>query len=164
MIMRRKWIAYETMIIDDAVTQYQKSSMEVGLPINKILNTDVFLVSYPRSGNTWLRNIIAEIIYGESGTKLGDVGKYIPDIGKYNVDEMDLKFPRVIKSHDTYNETYRRVIYIIRDPRDVILSYYKYHSQLKYSSTFENFVIEVNNGNIWPGKCCDPVIGINSYI
>jgi hypothetical protein len=124
----------------------------IGLPINNILDTDVFLVSYPRSGNTWMRSILAEIIYGESGDTLGAIGEYIPDIHKCNVDDMQLKYPRVIKSHFNYVRKYRRIIYLVRDPRDVFISYYKYRTQLnKYHSSLKDFIIDICAGNIWPG-------------
>ena len=32
--------------------------------------------------------------------------------------------PRILKSHEVYDYRYKRVIYIVRDPRDVFLSYY----------------------------------------
>src|SRR5207248_6418008 len=35
--------------------------------------------------------------------------------------------PRVIKSHTCFNPEYPRVIYVVRDPRDVALSQYHYH-------------------------------------
>jgi hypothetical protein len=122
------------------------------LPIDRILDSDVFLVSYPRSGNTWLRNLIAEIIYGESGKNLGDIGKYIPDIHRHDIDKMELKHPRVIKSHFTYTEKYKRIIYIARDPRDIFLSYYRYLTQLeKYNSSLSSFIADICEGAIWPG-------------
>lgn len=122
------------------------------MPINQILESDVFLVSYPRSGNTWLRNLIAEIIYGESGKTLGDIGKYIPDIHRHHIDEMKLKYPRVIKSHFTYTTEYKRIIYLVRDPRDIFLSYYKYLNNLKkYTSSLSSFIADICEGVIWPG-------------
>jgi hypothetical protein len=134
----------------------------IGLSINNILDTDVFLVSYPRSGNTWMRNIIAEIIYGESGDTLAAIGEYIPDIYKYNIDEMHLKYPRVIKSHSNYTKKYKRIIYLVRDPRDVFISFYKYLTQLnKYHLSFKDFVIDICAGNIWPGSWSNHV---NSWL
>ena len=39
--------------------------------------------------------------------------------------------PRIIKSHDPFDPRYPRIIYIVRDPRDVALSQYHYHRKLK---------------------------------
>jgi hypothetical protein len=37
-----------------------------------------------------------------------------------------LPSPRVIKSHQAYTSDYRRVVYLVRDPRDVAASYLRY--------------------------------------
>jgi hypothetical protein len=122
------------------------------LPIENILDSDVFLVSYPRSGNTWVRNIIAEIIHGKSGKTLGEIGNFVPDIHVHKIEDMNLKHPRVIKSHFNYDETYKRVIYIVRDPRDVFMSYHKYLIQrMRYKNTLDNFIYDVCDGKIFPG-------------
>ena len=122
------------------------------MPIKTVLESDIFLVSYPRSGNTWVRNIIAEALYGESGKSLGEIGEYVPDLHKYNIDEMELAHPRVIKSHFYYTKEYKRIIYIVRDPRDVFISYHKYLTQLgTCSSSLKDFVVALCGGDIWPG-------------
>ncbi|HEX4589745.1 MAG TPA: hypothetical protein VH120_07440, partial [Gemmataceae bacterium] len=41
---------------------------------------DVYLASYPRSGNTWLRAVVAEIMFGSSGANIADLDRYVPDI------------------------------------------------------------------------------------
>jgi hypothetical protein len=133
-----------------------------GVPIEKILDSDVFLVSYPRSGNTWMRTIIAEIIYGKSGKSLDKIGDYVPDIHFHDVDRMTLKHPRVIKSHFAFTEEYKRVIYITRDPRDVFISYHKYLQQRnRYENSLDNFIIDICNGKIFPGTWRDHV---NSWV
>ena len=52
-----------------------------------------------------MRNIIAEIIYGESGDTLGAIGEYIPDIHKYNIDEMHLKYIETAKQEGNKKAT-----------------------------------------------------------
>ena len=109
-------------------------------------------MSFPRSGNTWLRTIVAEIIYGKSGKSLGEIGNFVPDIHVHNVDRMHLKHPRVIKSHFNFTEEYKRVIYVTRDPRDVFISYHKYLLQRnRYENSLENFIVDVCEGKIFPG-------------
>jgi uncharacterized membrane protein YkvA (DUF1232 family) len=54
----------------------------------------------------------------------------IPEI--YDTTDRDLRAfarPRIIKSHECFDPRYRKIIYIVRDPRDVVISYYEY--QLK---------------------------------
>lgn len=47
--------------------------------------------------------------------------------------------PRIIKSHRAYTVLYSRVIYIHRDPRDVVISYYLHHK--KYLREFDTPLI-----------------------
>jgi hypothetical protein len=85
-------------------------------------SSDVFLASYPRSGNTLLRFPLAEII---SGTQCSfeNVQRLIPEIGVHG-DAYPLlpNAGRLIKTHESYRRKYRRAIYIVRDVRDVLLS------------------------------------------
>ena len=112
------------------------------------VDSDIFIVSYPRSGNTWVRTIISEIVFKHSGKKLGDLCKFIPDLHTPNIDNIILKHPRIFKSHFNYSDEYKRVIYIVRDPRDVFISYYKYLTQKKkYDATLNNFIIDVRESN-----------------
>ncbi len=93
-----------------------------------ILSTDTFLVSYPKSGNTWLRFLLGNLIYSPENTvSFETIENLVPDIYR-NSDQSLLKAhqPRYLKSHESYDHRYPRVIHLVRDPRDVAVSYY-YH-------------------------------------
>ncbi len=91
---------------------------------------DTFLVSYPKSGNTWIRFLVANFVYPAADVTLLSADRLIP-----NVDGQSKKYfkqmpcPRMIKSHYPFQHQYKRVIYVVRDPRDVVLS--QYHYQIK---------------------------------
>jgi hypothetical protein len=88
---------------------------------------DTWIVSYPRSGNTWTRFLIANLIHPEQPVTFADIERLIPDC-----EAMSSRFvkriprPRIIKSHEYFDPRYKKVIYIVRDPRDVALSYYDF--------------------------------------
>lgn len=88
---------------------------------------DVIIVSYPRSGNTWTRFLIANLLSpGEAASFVGIEHK-VPDIYKATRAQLAATpRPRVIKSHEYFDPRYPRVVYIVRDPRDVTISYYHY--------------------------------------
>lgn len=101
---------------------------------------DVFLVSYPKSGNTWLRFLIANAIKVhyriDQDVNFFTIEGIIPSPrGKINLQptgpfgRTDLS--RIIKSHSAYHPYYYRVILLVRDPRDVMVSYYHYLKGLK---------------------------------
>lgn len=92
-----------------------------------VLPSDIFVVSYPRSGNTWVRFLIANALRPDAQATFSTVGQVVPDI--YDVSDCDLLClprPRILKSHEPFDERYPRVVYIARNPADVGLSYYHY--------------------------------------
>ena len=84
---------------------------------------DVFLVSYPRSGNTWVRFLLGNLIYPNDPVTFSNIESRIPEI-YFNRDRFlrELPQPRILKSHECFQPHYPNVIYIVRDPRDVAVS------------------------------------------
>jgi hypothetical protein len=93
----------------------------------QVLPDDIFLVSYPKSGNTWTRFLLGNLMNPDEGITFANVERKVPDI--YAESKRTFKRaprPRLIKSHECFDPRYPRVIYIVRDPRDVALSAYHY--------------------------------------
>jgi hypothetical protein len=91
---------------------------------------DTFLVSFPRSGNTWTRFLVCNLINPDDPVGFAELESRIPEI--YDVADRALRAfprPRVIKSHESFDPRYKKIIYIVRDPRDVLVSYHEF--QLK---------------------------------
>ena len=98
----------------------------------KIFPDDVFLVSFPKSGNTWTRFLIANLVYPNTPATFANIHRLVPDpeaTAKKILDRMAR--PRIIKSHECFDPRYPRAMYIVRDPRDVALSQYHYHRKCK---------------------------------
>ena len=94
---------------------------------------DTFIVSYPRSGNTWVRFLIGNLVNPSEPVGFADIEKRVPDIYRNNNSELQtIPRPRLLKSHEYVNARYSRVIYIVRDPRDVAVSYYHYHLKQRW--------------------------------
>ncbi len=89
---------------------------------------DAFLVSYPKSGNTWARFLLANLIYSGEKVTFKNLESKIPDVYKVTQNELRcVSRPRILKSHEYFDPRYQKVVYIVRDPRDVVISYYHYH-------------------------------------
>ncbi len=92
---------------------------------------DTFIVSYPRSGNTWARFLVANPVYAEQPVTFANIERLIPDC-----EAMASRYvkrvprPRIIKSHEYFDPRYKRVIYIVRDPRDVALLLLRFFTQV----------------------------------
>jgi len=102
---------------------------------------DTFIVSYPRSGNTWTRFLIANLLYADRPVTFANIEQLIPDAEAQSSRYMKrVRSPRVIKSHEYFDHRYPKVLYITRDPRDVAFSYYNFSR--KYRQIPDDFPLE----------------------
>lgn len=121
--------------------------------------SDVFLVTYPKSGTTWVGFLLANLIHGKQATSLNlrTYLKYIPDINNLYFDGSDLSQysdtpdPRFFSIHSSYDPSFSRVIYVMRDPRDVLVSYW-YHAKLLKMKPWCNLTLDeyIVNSQHWP--------------
>jgi estrone sulfotransferase len=111
------------------------------LPAIRIRPDDVFIVSYPRSGNTWVRFLIANLLAPDEKITFRNIENYVPSIYK-SADTLDTREGRrYIKSHNPCYELYPKLIYVYRDGRDALVSYYYYASGKNvFSGTFGDFI------------------------
>ena len=119
-----------------------------------VLQGDTFIVSYPKSGNTWLRFLIGNLIYTNDQILFSNIEKKIPDIYQ-NSENLLKKFPnpRILKSHEYFDPRYRKVIYIVRDPRDVAVSYFYYLVKMNLISksySLSKYIDKFLNGDLDP--------------
>lgn len=128
-----RWLPAKLGLLDKTTFLFQ---------IKKINPDDIFMVSYPKSGNTWLRFIVSYLKNGTSKTiTFHDLEIHVPDVyvSKDNIDAQ--KSGRIIKTHDIFFEGYPRVIYIYRDYRDALISYYHFVTSYNYfKGSFSEFI------------------------
>jgi Sulfotransferase domain len=106
-----------------------------------IFPDDVFLTSFPRSGNTWTRFLVGNLVHQDEAVTFLNLERLVPDMYIHSDREMrNMKQPRVIKSHECFDPRYKRVVYIVRDPRDVAVS--NYHWELKKRSFRDSFPVQ----------------------
>lgn len=97
-----------------------------------VLPDDILLASYPKSGNTWIRFLLANLVFPDQEVGFGNVHKLILDpTATVQRDFRRAPRPRIIKTHGSFDPRYRRVICVVRDPRDVAVSQYHYLRKLR---------------------------------
>jgi hypothetical protein len=104
----------------------------------KVFSDDIYLVSYPKSGNTWTRFLLANLVYPEKNPDFSNINALLPDIEEMSKRNLERALrPRILKSHQYFDPRYPKVIYVVRDPRDVVLS--EYHFDIKRRAIAEDF-------------------------
>jgi hypothetical protein len=101
--------------------------------IDNYSTDDIFIITFPKSGTTWLRFLIANAIKTHYDIKrnvnfftIQDIipgmpyTKYVMNKGPFGLTEI----PRILATHSSYNPFYKRIIFQVRDPRDTMVSYY----------------------------------------
>ncbi|KAH0622245.1 hypothetical protein JD844_024382 [Phrynosoma platyrhinos] len=122
----------------------------------EIRDSDVFLVTFPKSGTIWTQNILS-LIYHEghrNGTEDTDLIDRVPWL-EYKIRERDYinrPSPRLFASHMPYFA----IIYVARNPKDVLVSYYhfsKFSVKLEeiedFDTVMERFLAGNVLGNLW---------------
>lgn len=96
-------------------------------PIRQSRPEDIFIVGYPKSGNTWFQYLISGIVYGADPELTPDsvVQELVPDV---HAKQHYKRFatPTFFKSHDVPGPEHRRVVYLLRDGRDAMVSFHHY--------------------------------------
>lgn len=102
----------------------------------------VWLASYPKSGNTWVRFLLHHYLWGEPGNSL-ELNRRIPDLHR-PAGRIDPSGDRIfVKTHFLLHEKLpylaltERAIYIKRNPRDVLLSGMNY-AKLENPGSFDD--------------------------
>jgi len=88
---------------------------------------DTFVISYPRSGSTWSRFLLANLVWPNETVTFANLDRLLPATAAVSNRFLSrVPRPRVIKCHNYFDHRYQNVIYVVRDPRDVVLSEYRY--------------------------------------
>ncbi|MCB0637128.1 MAG: sulfotransferase domain-containing protein [Lewinella sp.] len=111
-------------------------------PRTQVRPGDVLIASYPKSGNTWTRFVLGHLLTGcQEQLTFKTFDRYTPELDIHIEYLRELPSPRLIKTHAPYRPRFRKAIYLIRDPRDVYVSYYHYiRKKLPEHLTFKEFL------------------------
>jgi hypothetical protein len=118
---------------------------------------DVFIAEYPKSGKTWLRFLLFEVLTGRPAG-FAEVNEVITD-RKWSPPVLP-GGRRLIPTHEPYRREYRKAVYLVRDARDVVLSEYAYETALGlFVGDLDRFIKafvrgRVNGYGCWHNHVC----------
>lgn len=100
----------------------------------------VLVTSYPKSGNTWMRFMLANLMTPETEINFHNVHDIIPPD---SAPEAGSTFHgwTFLKSHSAYTPQYPKVIYLVRHPLDAYVSYYRMLEKEKSLGSKVDFVL-----------------------
>ncbi|MCP4420629.1 MAG: sulfotransferase domain-containing protein [Chloroflexi bacterium] len=107
---------------------------------------DVFFVGYPKSGNTWFRYLVTGAFYGVDPEYAPHalVNSLIPNMHTKQF-YMRYQTPMFFKSHGLPDPAFKRVVYLLRDGRDVMVSYFHHLRNLNEKNV--DFLNMVQSGD-----------------
>lgn len=106
---------------------------------------DIFIVTYPRSGTTWMQMILYQLTTDGSMdfAHISDQCPWFEHAPGSDDGFEKRRAPRLFKSHLSYRSIPKgpgRYIYVVRDGRDVAISYYNlYRTHNGYKGSFAEF-------------------------
>ena len=124
---------------------------------------DIFIVSYPRSGTTWLQMILYQL-YTSGDMEFEHISEVIPffERQQYGVpaSTRTLVCPRVFKSHSAFGrglpiprDSSAKYVYVARNGQDVAVSYFHfYRTHLGFRGDFSDFLRLFMEGKVQYGS------------
>ncbi len=99
----------------------------------------VWIASYPKSGNTWVRFLVCNLLHGRQDSATA-VAEWVPDVHEL-AETADGEPPAgLLKTHFAYSPALpyaahtAAAIYVVRDPTDVLVSNFFYSKRSEQSS------------------------------
>jgi hypothetical protein len=128
---------------------------------------DIFIVTYPRSGTTWMQMILYQLTT-DGDMDFPHIYEYCPFFERSSRSGLGFEArpsPRLFKSHLTYRKIPKgpcKYIYVARDGKDVAVSYYhlsRDHSGFGFEGTFSEFFDRYLRGKVEFGSWFEHVRG-----
>jgi hypothetical protein len=115
------------------LTPYEKiidryyGGLDVSLGWHHADSIDTYIISYPKSGRTWLKIVLQLLLIKQYGAVRFMGNMFFADDS-----------PRIFAAHTGYYYTPKKTIFLLRDPRDALVSFY-HHVQTRGPGTMHKY-------------------------
>ncbi|XP_078578813.1 sulfotransferase 1A3-like [Branchiostoma floridae x Branchiostoma japonicum] len=142
-----------------------------------VRDDDVFIVTYPKSGTSWLQRIVSLLRFGGDVEKTDqtEIDVIVPFLEEMCGESATLRemreaqSPRMMKTHTRFDQAplqltqgKGKAIYVARNPKDLAVSFYHFHfmvNTLQTPTSFEEFLQNFIHGEVSRGAWHEHVLG-----
>ncbi|KAL5016124.1 hypothetical protein ScPMuIL_005713 [Solemya velum] len=127
---------------------------------------DILICAYPKSGTHWIWEIVLMLLRGKA-ERIQEIKEVAMLEGVTQAHYNNLPSPRVLNSHiyfsnlpQNFRDRKCKIIYILRNPKDVSVSYYNHHTKLRdyeYEGEWKNYLPRFIQGKVDYGSWFDYV-------
>ncbi|XP_051888797.1 sulfotransferase 2B1-like [Pristis pectinata] len=162
-------VEYEGLLFPKHVSSQE--SLRYAREDFQVRDDDVFIVTYPKSGTTWMQEILPLIYSNGDLTPVLTIQNWqrVPWLEHIHSRVLleERPSPRLITTHfqahmfpKTFFKSKAKVIYMGRNPRDALVSSFHYHgiaSFLEDPGTFDEFIEKFLEGRVMYGSWFDHI-------
>ncbi|KAK1162185.1 sulfotransferase 2B1-like [Acipenser oxyrinchus oxyrinchus] len=165
------YVDYRGLYVPAAL--YSPESLKYAEEFN-VRGDDIFIGTYPKSGTTWMQEIVPLIMSGGDLKPVLTIPSWdrVPWLELNRAIELKLEdrpSPRILATHFHYPmmpkswfNSKAKMVYVMRNPKDVFTSYYHYCRMAAYlvdPGTSDEFLMKFLNGKVMFGSWFDHVKG-----
>ncbi|KAM3873442.1 3-beta-hydroxysteroid sulfotransferase-like [Diretmus argenteus] len=165
-----RFLMYDGLPLPKEISTMESMKYAQDFPVK---DTNVFAVTYPRSGTTWMQEILPLVLNGGDLTPIQTIPSWdrvpwLEDLRLEVVIHRSGSTPRAMVTFLPYHlmptsfySSKAKVIYLTRNPKDVMVSSYYYHQRATSyhddPGTFQEFIDNFLEGKVPYGKWTDHV-------
>ena len=137
------------MLVQKIVNKLNFISSRMGIALKSLSidnrNPPIFIISYPKSGTTWLQMILYQLTTDGNMDNITHIMDIYPHLENNETNPKQIQSAHVIKTHLSHKFYWMfkgkgKYIYIMRDGLDVAVSmYHHWRNYYNYPGTFEEF-------------------------